>query len=479
MNDKLRAYRGKRQRDRTPEPVPPEGPLPEGRGDTFVIQEHHARRLHWDFWLEREGVLVSWAVPKGLPTDTKKNNLAVPTEDHPLDYASFEGEIPKGEYGAGQVYIWDRGTYDLEKWTEREVKVLLHGSRVSGRYVLFRTGDNWMMHLMDAQPSADGGSGSRTGGGAATPVRGGKVAVQVDSRQLRLSNLDKVLYPDGGLTKSEVIDYYARVAPVLLPHLRERPLTFKRYPDGVDAESFFEKNAPSHAPEWVRTVRLSSPSSTKGREAIDFAVLGDLPGLVWAANLATLELHVPMWRVDGAGKRQPPDTLVFDLDPGAPADIVTCCRVAFLISDVLEDDGLVGYPKTSGRKGMQLYVPLRPKRSWEATRAYARQVAQRLERAHPDLVVSRMAKQARGGKVFVDWSQNHQAKTTIAPYSLRAAAQPSVSTPVTWGEVEHCERAGDPGALRFLTDDVLDRIERYGDLFADVLEPTRTLPRVS
>lgn len=468
MNDRLRDYRGKRRRDATPEPVPHEGPLPEGGDNTFVIQEHHARRLHWDLRLERGGVLVSWAVPKGLPEDPETNHLAVPTEDHPLEYASFEGEIPKGQYGAGRVTIWDRGSYDTEKWDEREVKVVLHGTAVSGRYVLFRTGENWMIHRMrpasSARPSG-GGSGLRD-----------TVTTEVEGRQLRLSNLNKVLYPEPGFTKSEVIDYYARIAPVLLPYVHRRPLTFKRYPDGVDGESFFEKNAPSHTPEWVPTARLSSPSSTKGRETIEYALLSDLPALVWAANLATLELHVPMWRVSKDGKRQPPDTLVFDLDPGAPADIVACCRVAFLLRDTLAADGLTPYPKTSGKKGMQLYVPLRPQRSWEAVHGYAKGLAQRLEREHRDLVVSRMAKQARSGKVFVDWSQNHQAKTTIAPYSLRAAAEPTVSTPVTWNEIEECLRTEDPGVLRFVTDDVLDRVERDGDLFQEVLRGKRRVP---
>lgn len=469
--DKLRDYRGKRERDRTPEPVPPEGPLPEGRGDTFVVQEHHARRLHWDLRLERGGVLASWAVPKGLPMDPKTNHLAVPTEDHPLEYASFAGEIPKGEYGAGQVYIWDRGTYELEKWDEREVKFVLHGSRVAGRYVLFRTGDNWMIHRMAPAPGSDGG-----GDGAGRGKTRDKVTVEVEGRQLRLSNLHKVLYPETGFTKSEVIDYYARIAPVLLPYVRNRPLTFKRYPEGVDGEAFFEKNAPSHAPEWVRTARVPSPGSTKGRAEINYAILCDLPTLVWAANLATLELHVPMWRLDGRGKRKPPDTLVFDLDPGAPADIVTCSRVAFLVRDVLAEDGLAAYPKTSGKKGMQLYVPLKPKRSWEAVHAYAKEVAQRLEREQPDLVVSRMAKNARGGKVFVDWSQNHQAKTTIAPYSLRASTEPTVSTPVTWDEVEKCRSKGDARVLRFRTHEVLERVESHGDLFSEVLNPDRALP---
>lgn len=325
-----------------------------------------------------------------------------------------------------------------------------------------------MSHCTGRSPATEAGGTGSAGRGTVT--------VDVQGRRLRLSNLGKVLYPEAGFTKSEVIDYYARVAPVLLPHVRGRPLTFKRYPDGVDGDSFFEKNAPGHRPEWVRTVRLSSPSSTKRRETIDYAVLTDLPSLIWAANLATLELHLPMWRVDDRGKRRPPDTLVFDLDPGAPAGLVACCRVAILTRDLLASDGLTPYPKTSGRKGIQLYVPLRPTPSWESVHAYAREVARRLERDRPDLVVSRMAKDARRGKVLVDWSQNHQAKTTVAPYSLRAAGEPSVSTPLTWDEVQTCRSRGQPDLIRFRAGDVLDRVQRYGDLFSEVLAARRTLP---
>ncbi|MGH3318977.1 MAG: non-homologous end-joining DNA ligase [Streptosporangiaceae bacterium] len=306
-------------------------------------------------------------------------------------------------------------------------------------------------------------------------LNAGKVTVGVEGRTLALSNLEKVLYPRVGFTKSEVIDYYARIAPVLLPHVEGRPLTFKRYPDGVDAPSFFEKNAASHAPEWVATVTLPSPSSTKDRSEIRYAVLDSLPALVWAANLATLELHVPMWRVDGRGRRRPPDRLVFDLDPGAPANVVDCCRVALLVRGILDEDRLVAYPKTSGGKGLHLQVPLRPRRSWEEVHAYARRVAERLAREHSRRIVSTMAKQARRGKVLVDWSQNHQAKTTVAPYSLRAREEPTVSVPVTWDEVEGCAEGG-TDSLRFGPQEVLDRVDVYGDLHGDLLSPRRSLP---
>ena len=293
-----------------------------------------------------------------------------------------------------------------------------------------------------------------------------KVAVDVDGVTLSLSNLDKVLYPDVGFTKGEVIDYYTRIAPVLLPHISSRPVTFKRYPEGVDRDSFFAKNAPSHTPDWVRTVTLPSPGSTKNRETINYPLVGELPALVWAANLAALELHVPMWRVTNKGKPQQPDLMVFDLDPGPPATIVECCQVAQHVRAVLDEDGLSSYPKTSGSKGMQLYVPLDATSPWEDVHSYARALAQRLEQEHPDLVVWNMKKELRKGKVLVDWSQNNPAKTTIAVYSLRARAQPTASTPLTWSEVEACTT---PADLVFTSADVLARVEKMGDLFAPTL----------
>ncbi len=417
----LDEYRQRRDAARTPEPVPADGPLPHGDDDVFVIQEHHARALHYDVRLERDGVLVSWAVPKGLLMPPGAVRLAVHTEDHPMEYATFEGDIPRGEYGGGKVTIWDRGHYDTLKWTDDEVQVEFHGQRVQGRYVFFRTGDSrdWMVR--------------RTGVRAA-PVE--SVPVEVDGRRLRLTDLDKVLYPSTGFTKAEVIDYYRQVAPVMLPHLAGRPATLRRYPDGVAGESFFVGR---RVPDWVRT-------------SGDSVIIDDLPTLVWAANLAVLELHVPQYRVGC-----PPDLLVFDLDPGAPATIVECCRVAELIRQVLSEDGLVGYPKTSGGKGLQVYIP-----AGERTVRYVKAVAQRLARAHPELVVSVMARARRTGKVFIDWSRNNPGKTTVAAYSLRARETPTVSTPVTWQEVVDCRQAVD---LVFTASDVLARIEERGDLF--------------
>ena len=284
-----------------------------------------------------------------------------------------------------------------------------------------------------------------------------KIVVEVEGRQLALSNLDKVLYPDG-FTKGQVLDYYTRIAPVLLPHLADRPLTLKRWPDGVQGHSFFEKNAPSYRPEWLRTETLPSPGSTKKRESIDYAVIEELAALVWVANLATLELHTPMWRVGGGG----PDLLVFDLDPGPGTSIVECCEVALLLRPLLEAEGLTPIAKTSGSKGMQVYA----RTHVPDTSSYAKELAQRLEKQRPQLVVHRMAKALRPGKVLVDWSQNNPAKTTVSVYSLRARDTPTVSTPLTWQEVETCSSATE---LVFTSDDVLGRVEAQGDLFGPLL----------
>ena len=290
-------------------------------------------------------------------------------------------------------------------------------------------------------------------------MAGKRITVDVEGRELSLTNLDKVLYPDSGFTKGEVIDYYTRIAPVLLPHLAGRPLTVKRYPNGVDAPFFYEKNAAKGTPEWVRTVSLPVPGSTKNRDRIDYVVVEELATLVWLANLAAIELHVPQWRLT---KKDVPrtDQLVFDLDPGKPAGIVECCRVAELLRDVLDENGLTATAKTSGSKGVQVSAAVDVKTP-EDTSNYAHELAKVLEARHPDLVVSRMTKSLRPGKVLVDWSQNNPAKTTVAAYSLRARPTPTVSTPLTWNEVAKAK-----SSLSFTAPDVLGRVEAHGDLWA-------------
>ncbi|MFL5849942.1 MAG: DNA ligase D [Solirubrobacteraceae bacterium] len=800
MSGSLRTYRAKRDFGATPEP-----PGGDGRDDAdrprFVVQEHSARSLHWDLRLEHDGVLWSWAVPKGIPDDPDDNHLAVRTEDHPLEYLEFHGQIPEGEYGAGTMTIYDQGTYEPEKLRDNEVIAVFRGERMSGRYALFRTGGkNWMIHRMDppADPGrepmpeklspmlsrigslpADGdgrwayevkwdgiralawieggrvklcsrngndissrypelrdlgralgarpaildgeivafdaegrpsferlqsrmhlvsdaavrravrdvpiayvlfdvlyldgrqlcarpyrerrellesldlrgphwqtpayrtadadallrfsaerglegvvakridsryepgrrsaawikvknkrnqtvliggwvpGEGRRASTlgallvgvpgedgsldyagrvgtgftertlrdlqarleplrierspfdgrkpprlkGAAwvrpelvaevefaewtrtrtlrapsfkglrddvdperidregeevddlaaleralqsRPKKGSKrVELEIGGRTLSLSNVDKVMYPAVGFTKGQVIDYYARIAPTVLPHLRDRPLTLKRYPDGVDGQFFYEKQSPSHRPAWVQTAALWSRHNER---TIEYTLAQDLPTLVWLANLADLELHTSL---SLAADVERPRMLVFDLDPGAPAAILECAQVGLWVRGVFSALGLESFVKTSGSKGLQAYVPLNTDVTYERTKPFAQAVAQLLEKQHPELVVSTMAKERRKGKVLVDWSQNDEHKTTVNVYSLRARERPTVSTPVEWEEVESALSAHDPDRLVFTSDDVLDRVERLGDLFAPLLELEQELPTLS
>ncbi|NMH98111.1 non-homologous end-joining DNA ligase [Pseudonocardia acidicola] len=636
----LEEYRRKRDPRRTPEPVPADDPGPGTSGERrFVIQEHHARRLHWDVRLERDGVLASWAVPKGLPTEPGTVRLAVRTEDHPLEYLEFSGEIPAGEYGGGRMTIWDAGDYDVEKWNDAEVAVVLHGQKATGRYVFIRSDrrdgdreDGWLLRRSDPAPdhirlprdtapmlatpgrppAADGwwlqiGFGGarvivRVEGGRARitdadgaelhvpvlrelgpslgatqvlldgevvgdPRTGAKlwigdllhldgrdvaelpfrerralleelplsgphwrlapvypdagpevlaaaaeqglptvVAKRADSAYVpgrrskdwievpteagarerpapraarrstrvgraKLTNPDKVLYPLTGTTKADVLEHYLAVADVILPHLRDRPVTMVRWPDGVEKASFFEKDVSRHAPDWIRTARVGTPGGRS--ENADFPLLDDVEGLAWAANLAALELHVPQWTVGPRGGVREPDLVVFDLDPGEGATIVDCCRVAERIADLLAEDDLGAYPRTSGGKGMQLYLPVTVSRA-EQTSEFAKSVAERLAADWPQKVVAAMAKARRRGKVFVDWSQNNPAKTTIASYSLRGRARPTVATPVTWDEVRATRR---PDDLVFTLADLPGRIAEHGDLLTPLFTESQRLPR--
>ncbi|HYI18462.1 MAG TPA: non-homologous end-joining DNA ligase [Solirubrobacteraceae bacterium] len=298
-----------------------------------------------------------------------------------------------------------------------------------------------------------------------------RVEVEVEGRTLSLSNLQKVYYPAVGFTKGQVVEYYTRIAPVLLPHLRDRHLTLKRYPEGVEGPFFYEKQCPSHRPDWVRTVGVWSRHN--GRE-IEYCMVDDLATIVWLANLADLELHTPL---AFAETPKAPTMLAFDLDPGPPATVVQCAEVACRLRDAFDHFRLVAFPKTSGSKGMQLYVPLNvPGMSYERTKTFAKGIAEVFERRHPDLVLSEMRRDLRAGKVFIDWSQNDEHKTTVSVYSLRARERPTVSCPVTWDEVEDAARSGDPDELAFTSDEVLDRVAEHGDRFAPVLDLQQELP---
>jgi bifunctional non-homologous end joining protein LigD len=799
----LAEYRRKRNFDATPEP---DGRGDAGAGDArFVVHEHRATRLHWDLRLEHDGALASWAIPNGIPEDPRHNRKAIHVEDHPLSYLAFEGTIAPGNYGAGEVTVWDRGTYTCEKWATGEVLVTFHGERLRGRYALFRAGrseKDWMIHRMDppidptaeeipdfiepmlaklstlppdksgwafevkwdgvraiacSQPGRirllsrnandvtaaypelralnrelgshsaildgeivafdeggrpsfealqprmhlrgeaavrrraqatpvtyvlfdllwldghslielpyterrarlaalklDGerwctpefhvgegsallaatreqglegviakrldsrytpgrrsdswlkikhsqrqevviggwteGKGSRarrigalhvgvyeqgelryagrvgtgfdaqelerlagllhplarsdspfvgrqpprgahfvqpqlvcevefsewTKGGllrqasykglredkpatavvrervepppespaasrdetpdigalieAGRRVRGG-VEVELDGRTLKLTNLDKVLYPKAGFTKADLIGYYAGVATALLPHLVDRPLTLKRYPDGVEGEHFYEKQCPKHRPEWVHTTPAWSESN---KHELDYCLCQDLPTLVWLANLAAIELHPSLSRAEAI---ECPQALVFDLDPGRPASIVECCQVALELRAMFAELGMLAFAKTSGSKGLQVYVPLGDgDATYEQTKPFAHAVADLLEQRNPGLITSSMTKTKRRGRVFIDWSQNDEHKTTVSAYSLRAKTHPAVSTPVDWKEIEACRATATPALLEFQAQDVLRRIREQGDLFAEVISLHQTLP---
>jgi bifunctional non-homologous end joining protein LigD len=294
-----------------------------------------------------------------------------------------------------------------------------------------------------------------------------KTAVEVDGHRLTLTNLDKVFYPKAGFTKAEVIHYHVQIAPYLLPHLHDRAITMKRYPDGVEGEYFYEKEAPSHRPKWVQTTQVAKGSGG----AINYCMINDLPSLVWVANLADLELHTFLHQAPDVDR---PTMMAFDLDPGPPADIVLCCQIALQLKAFFDELDLQLFAKTSGSKGLQVYVPLNTPTTYEKTKTFARTLAERFEKEHPDKVVSNMKKSSRQGKVFIDWSQNDDHKTTVSVYSLRAKEQPTVSTPVFWEEVAQSAKKGQP--LSFTSDEVLARAEKHGDIFAPVLSLKQKLP---
>ncbi|NNE73102.1 MAG: hypothetical protein HKN26_05515 [Acidimicrobiales bacterium] len=292
------------------------------------------------------------------------------------------------------------------------------------------------------------------------------IAAEVGGRTLKFTNLDKVLYPLVGFTKAQVIEYYVRIAPALLPHVTGRCMTLRRWPDGVTAEPFYAKRCPDHRPDWLATY---GGTGDRGG-SIDYCGIDEVAALAWTANLAALELHAPMARADDLDS---PTICVFDLDPGEPATITECCQVALWLHELLDTIGLQGFAKTSGSKGMQVYVPLNVLHTHDHASGFAKAAAQLLTKQHPELVLPQMTKKLRAGKVFIDWSQNSRHKTTIAPYSMRGRDRPTVSTPITWDEVSD---GADGEPLVFETADVLERVDDVGDLFAPVETLEQQLP---
>ncbi len=493
----LEEYEKKRHFEKTPEPKGEIGQP--GTGTLFVIQEHKARSLHYDLRLESDGVLKSWAVPKGPSMDPKDKRLALPTEDHPIAYADFEGVIPKGEYGAGAVEVWDRGIYLNLKPTGKgnsitgnvedgHVEVWLQGEKLCGGFALTRIrvgkDEAWLLVKMrdDEAGSHDivqNQTRSVLTGRTIEEIAASKgylkespanVHVTMDGRTLPLTNLNKVLYPESKFTKAEVLNYYIAISSFILPHLKRRPLTMKRYPNGVTGHYFYEKSCPGFRPDWMETVK------TGETKTVTYCTIDDRASLVWVVNLASLELHVMLSKAPEVLR---PTHIAFDFDPGPGRDIIDCAMAARNLRGILAQMNLECFPKTSGGKGFHVYIPLNTPATFGETKNFAHALALMMERAYPDDITSNMRKTQREGKLLLDWSQNDEHKTTVCVYSLRARARPTVSTPVTWEEVDKAVGRQDARALYFEAKDVLKRIEEHGDLFLPVISMEQKLPDVA
>jgi bifunctional non-homologous end joining protein LigD len=519
---RLSTYRRKRDFSQTPEPA---GEQARGVGDApqFVIQRHRARRMHYDFRLEIDGVLVSWAVPKGLTLDPSARHLAVHVEDHPIEYADFEGVIPRGEYGGGDVIVWDRGTWELPVEQDAraaveagQIHVVLHGEKLHGNFVLFRTDrdgakEQWLvLHKRDehavsgwdpedhprsvlsgrtndevkADPdrvwTRDGAADTASKAARHDPPTreelaeldriGTKGTWHFQGRELALTNLDKVLFPgrkrSRPVTKRELIRYYASIAPVLLPYLAQRPLNLNRFPDGVEHKGFWQKSAPKYVPEWIP--RWYNEAADPG-EAEAYLVADSPAALAWLANNAAIELHAWTSRFPAVDR---PTYALVDIDPGESTTWPEVLTLARLHRTALDHLGVRGYPKTSGQRGLQIWIPITAGPSFRETRAWVEQLSRTIAEVAGDLVSAEWEKKERGGRARLDYTQNAVNKTLVAPYSVRAAAGAPVSVPVGWDELDDPKLRSDRWTIR----DVAARIDGVGDPMAAMLTDSQVLP---
>jgi bifunctional non-homologous end joining protein LigD len=535
--DRLRAYRSMRDFDVTAEPAgaAPLAPEDDGSGSRFVVQRHRARRLHYDLRLEMGGVLVSWAVPKGPTLDPAARHLAIHVEDHPIEYRDFEGVIPGGEYGGGDVIVWDRGTWTPdEKYAGNPLRAVergelhfdLHGEKLAGRFALVRSSrgpersgkEQWLLlHKRDAdavvgwdpEDHPRSVKSGRTNDEVAAapeamwnsdaPADQAEVALVshrswapptaeelaaldalgqqgmwiLQDRELKLTNLDKVLFPPAGehpaYTKRDLIRYYAAMAPVILPYLEGRPLNLHRFPNGVERSGFWQKALPSHAPSWLG--RWHNDEADPGETAW-YAVAEEPAALAWMANYGALELHA--WTSRGERPHEPTYAMI-DIDPGSKTSFDEVVELARLYRAALEHLGMLGRPKVSGRRGIQIWVPIRPGYSYDDTREWVEVVSRAIGDTVPQLVSWVWQKSDRRGKARLDYTQNAINKTLVAPYSVRAAVGAPVSMPITWEELDDPDLRPDGWTIRTAP----ERVDHQGDVFRDVLTRAQSLPELS
>jgi|SRR5262245_12938965 len=456
----LARYGAKRDFQKTPEPGPDAAVKPH-RQPIFVVQEHHATRLHYDFRLEAEGVLKSWAVPREPSMDPADKRLAVHVEDHPLPYASFEGTIPRGSYGAGEVSIWDRGTYESEGGEERfleglrtgKVEFTLHGEKLNGRFALVRMAgegrkENWLLIKMrDEQARRSGNDRPATRGARSSRPPSPRTAEAAPSR-IEVTNPDKVWFPEDGITKGDVFHYYAGIADRLLPFLRDRPMTLERLPDGIGSGKphFWQKHTPPHYPAWIP--RVNFPTE-RGRD-VEYVLVNDQATLLYLVNQGTLTFHPWLSRIQSPDR---PDFVLFDLDPGE-ATFADAVRIAKELHSVLDDEGIESVPKTSGKSGLHVLALWPGEGKFDAARKWARSLAERVAEAMPDDATVEIRKAKRGRRVYIDTLQNAKGHHAVPPYVVRPVKGAPVSIPLSWGELTAKLRPGQftvKTALRRLT----------------------------
>ncbi|HEX8000425.1 MAG TPA: non-homologous end-joining DNA ligase [Pyrinomonadaceae bacterium] len=513
----LELYHQKRDFRRTPEP---RGKVAKRNLHRFVVQEHHASMLHFDFRLEMDGVLKSWSIRRGPSLDPSEKRLAVATEDHPVEYLKFEGHIPEGNYGAGHHMIWDTGTYELTGKTDPlkqletgKLKFRLRGQKLAGEFNLVRLGgrDNqWLLIKARDEFAQTGWKLKQLVGGGddekdATQTRrrtrepessthtavkkystktrdkseriiaaskafrsrelSGDVNVKIGGSIVRLTHLDKVYWPSAGYTKGDLVKYYYEVSAHILPYLKDRPLIMKRYPEGI-AGKFFHQHDVDEAPEYVRTIELEAEG-----HAVDYIVGGNAATLLYMANIGAIERHPWHSRVRNLER---PDWIVFDLDPGKGIEFTTICKLAVSVRSVLERVGLEGYPKTSGSRGIHVYVPIKPQYTYEQAAHFAEQIATAVAREHAQIAtVERSLSKRKPGQIYVDHMQNARGKSVVAPYSVRPREGATVSAPLEWSEVERAQIRIEDFNIRNMP----RRIERKGDLFQAVLTRKQNLSK--